>query len=139
MKRLRFFCAGGFFLFSIAGCARLAEVPKVMWGSSTHALEEAREEALRKTYQTNFGECFEAVLTIARESGHTIFIQDRRKRRIVLMGAKGNVDTTEVGIFFEESPGPQTTVDITSLSTTAKEKVAGVIFEELGHKFKSLN
>ncbi len=139
MKRFRFFCAGGFFFFSIVGCARLADTPKVLWGSSTRALEEAREEALRKTYQTNFGECFEAVLTIARESGHTIFIQDRRKRHMILMGVKGNVGTTEVGIFFEESPGPQTTVDITSLSTTAKEKVAKVIFEELDKKFKSLN
>ena len=112
------------------------ETAKTIWGSSTRALEEARKDALRKTYETNFTECFDAVLTIADDADYLVFIKDRNKRHLVVMGIPGNVDTTEVGIFFAELEGLKTEVEITSLSTTAKEKVAAVVFENLDKKFK---
>ena len=121
----------------LLGCAHLVESSKTVWGSSTRALEQARTEALKRSYRADFGECFDSVLAIVKESGYTIFIQDRVQRHIVVIGIPGNVDTTEVGIFFDPQMDGKVKIDISSLSSTAKAKVAEAIFPELDKKFKS--
>ena len=63
---------------------------------------------------------------------YDIFIQDRIKRHIVVMGIPGNVDTTEVGIFFTRLKPKVTKIEISSLSSTAKRKVAEAVFSALG-------
>ena len=73
---------------------------------------------------------------VSLKSQYTIFINDRLKKHIVVMGIPGNVDTTEVGIFFAAAASSGISkIDISSLSSTAKEKVAKVIFEGLDKKF----
>lgn len=64
-----------------------------------------------------------------------VFLKDPSQRHIVVMGISGNIDTTEVGIFFEDA-GPSTIkIDISSLSTTAKRRVAQAVFDELDKRF----
>jgi len=71
MKRIVFF----FFCFvGLLGCAEIREVregvldfPKVVWGNSTRALEKARAEAISKTYQCSFEECFDFVVAFGEE------------------------------------------------------------------------
>ena len=164
----------------LSGCAIISEPFKVLWGSSTRALENARDEAMTKTYHCDFDTCYDAVLEIVRgasfqsvakpekseesnesnqssrtpsslstaqagsqntlntvslNSQYTIFINDRLKKHIVVMGIPGNVDTTEVGIFFAATASSGISkIDISSLSSTAKEKVAHVIFDGLDKK-----
>ena len=43
------------------------ETLRVLWGSSTRALEEARAEAVTQTYPCHFNECFDAVLGLGRD------------------------------------------------------------------------
>lgn len=43
------------------------ETLRVLWGSSTRALEEARVEAVSQTYPCPFNECFDAVLGLGRD------------------------------------------------------------------------
>ena len=124
------------FILSLGGCAVITEPFKVIWGSSTHALEGARDRGISITYSCDFDACYDAVLAIAKERKYVIFINERLKRRMVVMDIPGNVNTTEVGIFFSELKKSQVKIDISSLSSTAKEKVAKVIFEGLDKRFK---
>ncbi|MBI5415477.1 MAG: hypothetical protein HZA29_01545, partial [Candidatus Omnitrophica bacterium] len=154
-------------IITTAGCARLAEPFKVIWGTSTTALEAGRPEGLRKTYTCSFVECYEAVLSLARteqeqeakakreeeakntsgggkgilpgqeqkpaagEKFFDVFLKDPRQKHIVVIGIIGNVDTTEVGIFFDEVSPSTVRVEISSLSSTAKRRVAAAVFNAL--------
>ncbi len=48
------------------GCARLVETAKVIWGSSTRALEAARSEAITKSFRCRVSECFDAVIQLTK-------------------------------------------------------------------------
>lgn len=115
----------------VTGCARTTEIAKVILGSSTKALEEARTTALSAVYSCGYEECFEEVLKIAENRKLTVFIKDRNKSRIVLMGIPGNTNTTEVGVFFLTFGPKETKLEIASLSRSAKEKTADIIFSQL--------
>jgi hypothetical protein len=134
-------------LVSSLGCARVMEPVKVVWGSSTRALEKARVDALSKSYRCAYSDCFDAVLGLSRhvqadgslETGfYNVFIEDRVKRHIVVMGVAGNVDTTEVGIFFSQPDLTTVKLDVASLSSTAKRKVAEAVFSALGSRFSEV-
>ena len=60
-----------------------------------------------------------------------LFQQNRRKQVIVVMGVPNAIDTTEVGIFFTPLEQNLTTLEFSSLSTTAKIKAAEVVTEQL--------
>ncbi len=143
-------------LVSVSGCARTMDIPKVIWGSSTRALEEARSDAISKTYRCSFNDCFDAVLDLARKKKEEtpeitetdtliiamekqgifdVFIENRKKRHIVVMGIAGNVSTTEVGIFFSQPTLTTVKLEVTSLSSSAKRNVAEPMFEELDLRF----
>ena len=57
---------------------------------------------------------------------------------IVVMGIEGNVDTTEVGIFFTQPNLTTVKLEVSSLSSNAKRRVAQVIFDELDLRFSSV-
>ncbi len=122
--------------FSLSGCSHVSEISKTFWGSSTRALDKARAEALSKDFSCTFSECFETVLNISKEQEYTIFIEDRLNQRIVIIGIKGNVDTTEVGIFFESIDEKMTKIEIASLSGSAKRKIAASLFPSLYKTFR---
>lgn len=179
---LAIFAAG----FLCAGCSQIGntgkaafhgtvEAGKTFWGSSTRALEEARSDALKGSFNCSYEECFDVVLSFGRagdvpkpvtafadgdseeeeetDSAGTekeeipseaetagpqffnVFLKDRRQGHIVVMGIAGNVNTTEVGIFFEKEEPGLTRIEISSLSTSAKTKAAAWVFEELEKRF----
>lgn len=146
MKSLRYAVVLGVAV-SLIGCSQVTETGKSVWGSSTAALEQARVNALRRTYVCTMDECFDVVLSLANneealkpetEKFFDVFLKDRRKAHIVVMGIAGNVDTTEVGIFFDDMGQDTTRIEISSLSSSAKTKVARAIFEELDLRFPTL-
>ena len=126
------------FISVAPGCVRVTEATKSIWGSSTKALEEARGQALVKTYQCQTKECFDKILDVAKESKMEVFIADRKKQLVVLMHIKGSINTTEVGIFLSESGVDQTKIEVTSLSQNAKEAAANIVFAELKKTFKEI-
>ncbi|MDP8266486.1 MAG: hypothetical protein P9M07_06010 [Candidatus Aceula meridiana] len=126
----------------LSGCARLQEVGKVFWGSSTKALEEARPSAISKTYRCFFPECFDAVVSIVAENEYEIFIQSSEKELIVVMNTphkikvlegeeKPGPSTTEIGIFIEPLQLKEMRVEVVSLSASAKESVSEKLFSAL--------
>ena len=135
-------------LLFLWGCSPIAETVKKVWGSSTQALENARSESVSKVYSCDFDQCFDAVLSLGRNEPKLkstnkkffdIFLKDPVKGHIVVMGILGNVNTTEVGIFFTPVSDRVVKLDISSLSTTAKEKVAKAVFDELNLHFSEIH
>ena len=64
-----------------------------------------------------------------------VFLKDPRQKHIVVIAITGNVDTTEVGIFFDETAPATIKIEISSLSSTAKRRVAKAVFEALDKRF----
>lgn len=132
----------------LVGCSTITEPVKVVLGTSTRALENSRIDAVSETYNCNYRECFNAVLALDRknielqpinEKFFNVFQKSWEKRLVVVMGVKGQVDTTEVGIFFVNDQQDSTTVEISSLSSSAKRKVADAVFAELQAQFNKVN
>lgn len=118
------------------GCAPAIEFSKTVWGSSTRALEEARVNGIVRTYDAAVGRCYDEVLKLLKDNDNKetklkIFIQNKPKATIVVMGIPGSVNTTEVGIFFAEMTDNKTKIYISSLSSNAKRIVAEKIFPRL--------
>ena len=111
------------------------ELTKTIWGSSTRALEEARPQAIVKTYDQNYWKVVRAAEEFSQKKEYVIFKKDEAKGYMVLMGIKGSVNTTEVGIFFVEVNDTQTRIEISSLSTNAKRIVAKALFHGLDVSF----
>ena len=129
----------------LSGCTPL-EMGRTVWGSSIRSLEEARGDGFQKTYVCRFDECFDAVLTLDRKKEaeanlketFAVFMKDRVRSVIVAIGIFGQVDTTEVGIFFDRVEDGKYAVEISSLSTAAKEKVALLVFNKLNESFQEV-
>ena len=66
-----------------------------------------------------------------------VFIDNRTKQHIVVMGIEGNVDTTEVGIFFSQGANGEVSLEVSSLSSSAKRRVAEAVFKALDLRFSS--
>jgi hypothetical protein len=125
-------------VFLLSSCSILdgtVEVGKTLWGSSTRALEEARVRAVTKTYDKPYWDCVRSTIDVIKKTGWLIFKKDEIKGYIVVMHVKGCVNTTEIGIFFDELSDNQTRIEISSLSTNAKRKVAKRLFHGLDIAF----
>jgi hypothetical protein len=146
-------------LFFFCGCARLQEPFKAVWGSSTKALEDNRANATMKTYECFPGACFDKVIEVVQgaekskattaqkvglsgellpDSEFKVFIKDRKKNCIVVMGVPGSVDTTEVGIFITPLQLKEARVEVVSLSSVAQQTVSNLIFQELDKAFSQI-
>lgn len=79
----------------------------------------------------------EELIKIEDDGVFDVFIDNRAKKHIVVMGIKGNVETTEVGIFFSQPSLTTVKLEVSSKSSTAKRKVAEAIFDELDLHFSA--
>lgn len=135
-------------VFLCSSCETIIEIPKTILGTSTRGLEKARINSVSRVYTCAYSDCYQAILDMARldekmrpvnEDGFfNIFQHDRIKGIIVVMGIPGNVDTTEVGIFLTVLDANNVKVEVISKSTSAKKKVAKVVFDELGSRFNQI-
>jgi len=156
-------------LLVCSGCAAIQEDAKIIWGSSTMALENERVNSARRTFSCGVQECYDAILAFANNEVQLVdpylstttpvtlpidpelspklkknktlhvFSKNRKRHVIVVMGIPEHVDTTEVGIFLLPAQGGGTLVEISSESTGAKTKVSEMIFQELAKNYKDLN
>ena len=111
------------------------EFGKTVWGSSTRALERARDRAISRTYDKPYWDCVRSAIDIIGKKKWVMFKKDEIKGCLVVMGVKGCVNTTEIGVFFEELSDNQTRIEVSSLSTNAKRKVAQGLFHALDIAF----
>ena len=119
------------FSLSFLGCAKIKEIPKVLWGSSTKALDEARHQGVSKNYNCNIELCFEDILELAKKEDLEIYIKDHKRWLIVVMGIQDNIETTEVGLFFSALSSKETKIEVVSLSDSAQKTAATMFFKSL--------
>jgi len=142
LKRPNCFAYRNVLLFAImclsSSCAVLknvagipVEIVKTVWGSSTRALEQARDNAITKTYDKPYWDCVRSAIAVVGKNNWMIFKKDEIKGYMVVMKVHGCVNTTEIGVFFVELSDNQTRIEISSLSTNAKRIVAKALFHGL--------
>ncbi len=119
----------------LAGCGTVQEFSKTLWGSSTRVLEEARSNAITKTYDQDYWKCIRASIEFLEKKKYVIFKRDEIRGYLVVMGIPGSVDTTEVGVFFVELNDHQTRIELSSLSTNAKRLLSKPLFHGLDIAF----
>lgn len=133
--RLLLLCSAVVLLSSCAAWDNTVEVGKTIWGSSTRALEQARDRAMTKSYDKSYWDCVRSAMAVVKKTKWMVFKKDEIKGYLVVMGIKGQVNTTEVGIFFDELSDTRTKVEVSSLSTNAKRKVAKALFHGMDIAF----
>lgn len=122
-------------ILGLSGCAGLKDVPKSIWGSSTRVLEEARSNAISKTYDKGYWDCVRTAIDVLNEKGYVIFKKDEVRGVFIIMGIPGSVNTTEVGMFFVELDDHQTRIELASLSTNAKRLLSKPFFHAMDIAF----
>lgn len=129
-------------IFGLCGCQflkntvdNLWDFPKTFLGTSTRALEKARDNAITKTYDKGYWDCFRTALKVVMRRQLVVFQKDEIRGFMVIMGIPGAVDTTEVGVFFVELNDHQTRLEISSLSTNAKRLLAKALFHGMDIDF----
>jgi len=113
------------------GCAHYSTDLWAIPGRSIKDLEQVRDQGVTKEVPLPYNEAYDKVLQILRDKKLTIFMEDRGRGYIVAMGFHKQVDTTRVGIFFEQSSETSTTVTLSSLSSTALAKADAIILGNL--------
>ena len=122
----------------LSGCAVVdggVELTKTIWGSSTRALEEARANAIVKAYDKGYWDVLRASVGVVEKKKYVVFKKDEVKGYMVVVGVRGSVNTTEVGIFFVEVSDNQTRIEVSSLSSNAKRIVSKALFHGLDIAF----
>ena len=116
----------------LVGCARITESGRILLGTSTRALEETKDKTgLSQSFNLDYPTCYDKVINLLRIKKAYIFLHSPAKHRIVALNLKGENDTTEVGIFFEEIKPQETKIILTSLSPTYLKLASEIIFEGL--------
>jgi len=123
-----------FLLFTLAGCATIKEAAKKIMGVSTKTLEEARKEAITKTFKCDYNTCYRKTREALIENESYIYTQGAKKHLLAVYLSEQ--DTTPVGIFFKEIDAANTQLEVSSPSTYAKEFISAKVFSALE---KSLN
>jgi hypothetical protein len=77
-------------------------------------------------------------ITPPADTSLRLFLKDRRRNLIVVMGVPNCVDTTEVGIFFTPQDSGNVKVELSSLSSKAKRNAAELIFGQLDKHFPEI-
>lgn len=113
------------------GCAKIIEPVQKVWGSSVEMLQEARKDAVSKVYDCPYEKCFSEIINILEEEDAQIFVQNKAKGIIVVMGIKKTVATSEVGVFLTKLEEAKTKIEISSGSPKAKRITSEILFAGL--------
>jgi hypothetical protein len=122
----------GYCFIALLGCATIIEGTKGFMGISTRSLEKARKEAIIKTFNYDYFTCYTKTLDILKSMGAYVYMQSIKKHMIAIYVSES--DTTPVGLFFKEVDSANIQVEVSSLSTYAKEFIAGKVFSVLDKK-----
>ena len=114
----------GLFIFTTSGCAQLKEMGRGMAGLSIKALEEKRTGALKKIFECGYDECFNNTEKILIDGGSYVYC----KKKDMIAVYVSDEDTTPVGVFFTALDRKQVQIEVSSLSTYAKELIAKRVF-----------
>lgn len=125
-------------LFLVAGCttASFKERIKRILGTSTQEIEEARVDALKRTYPRDYDTCYTKTKEILKTAGSYIYADDGTKQMLAIYVS--STDTTTVGIFFNRIAPDTTEIQVASPSSSTRDTLAAKLFSALDNSFKDV-
>jgi hypothetical protein len=113
-------------LAGISGCASFREGIDGILGISIAELKKARKDAIVRNFNYDYFTCYTQTLDKLKEIRAYVYRQDIKRQMIAIYLTRE--DTTTVGIFFKEIDAGHTTVEVSSPSTYAKERISHRLF-----------
>ncbi|MDD4956907.1 MAG: hypothetical protein PHH49_02335 [Candidatus Omnitrophica bacterium] len=110
------------------GCSSTKYNFKSVLGINVADLEEAKRTGMEKTVPLSRADAFNKVRDILVSNDLVIYQADARNGYIVAMGFPGQINTTRVGIFFDNVSGSETKITLSSLSSMALATAGSIIF-----------
>ncbi|NQT32306.1 MAG: hypothetical protein HQ594_01370 [Candidatus Omnitrophica bacterium] len=96
-------------------------------GINVDDIEESNVATKRRTVALPYNDAYDEITNILKNNGLTIFLSNKRKGYIIVMGLPQQMNTTRVGIFFETGEGATTTITLKSLSYTALNRFNDIL------------
>lgn len=131
-KKIMVFAICNLLVSLLSGCQIVWEGTKGFAGVSTKALEENRKDAITKTFKYDYSTCYAMTLDTLKRMHAYIYAQGIDRHMIAIYVS--DWDTTPVGLFFKEIDAANTQVEVSSLSTYAKEFISKNLFSVLDKK-----
>lgn len=135
MKAIKRYCVMALLscgIIALLGCESLKEGTRGFLGISTRALEEARKDAVVKSFNYDYATCYDETLKALKHMRAYVYKKDRQGHMIAIYVSE--YDTTPVGIFFKEIDKTNTQVEVSSRSNYAKDFISPKIFSFLEKK-----
>mgnify|MGYP001584180729 CR=1 FL=1 len=132
MKKAAFMVIILLFCLSVFGCAGLREMCAGFKGVSIKALEEARKDAIARHFNYDYFTAYSKSLDALKQMQAYVYKQDIKQHIIAIYVSQ--TDTTPVGIFFQEVNKDTTKIEVSSLSSYAKDLIAKGLFNLLEAK-----
>lgn len=111
----------------LTGCASTKEIAKGIIGISTKETEKSRADAIKKTFNYGYKDCYDRVLEALGRIG--VYIYAKNKDMVAVYVSE--TDTTCVGIYFKQLDANNTLIEVASASTYAKELISRKLFSAL--------
>lgn len=112
----------------LGGCATFLEDIEGVFATEVSDLEKARSSGKTETFPLSFDAAFDKVTDILKKNNLTIYQINRKRKYIIVMGFKKQIDTTRVGVFFEPVSDNETRITLSSLSSMTLPKAEAIIF-----------
>lgn len=117
----------------LSGCAMITEGAKGFAGVSTKALEDARPKAISADFAGDYDTCLRLTKDALKKIKAYVYADSGRKQMLAVYVSES--DTTPVGIFFVKADAGHTRIEVSSLSTYAKEYISKQIFQMIQNQF----
>jgi len=112
----------GLCFFNFLGCSTVKELSKGALGISTKVLEEGRKDSIKKDFNRDYDTCYKTTKDSLNKIHAYIYAEAPSKNMIAIYVTE--TDTTPVGIFFKSIDKNDTTIEVSSPSTYAKELIS---------------
>lgn len=113
-------------ILGLLGCESLKEGTRGFLGISTRALEEARKDAIIKSFNYDYTTCYNETLKALKHMRAYVYKKDNPGHMIAIYVSE--YDTTPVGLFFKEIDKTDTQIEVSSQSNYAKELISQKLF-----------
>jgi len=124
----------GFCILNFLGCSTVKELSKGALGVSTKVLEEGRKDAIKKDFNRDYDTCYKITKDSLNKIQAYIYAEDPSKNMIAIYVTES--DTTPVGIFFKSIDKNNTTIEVSSPSTYARELISAKLWLGMEGKLK---
>ena len=113
----------------ISGCATNSNIIGSIMGTNIEDLRASISNGTAKTYNLSYSDIYNKMLQVTDDEGLKVYQSSFQDGYIIVINLPKQIDTTRIGIFFDNTTDSKTTVTLTSLSPTALSQAEEIFFE----------